>query len=228
MSVISVFLVLSFYGDAPSAKTPALQYLRPSGEKFVLESEIHEKKLKEGSTYQSVTHRSSGTMDLRITYADDQRILSAQTIYKTKAGTASARAVVDEKQVRILRGEKEVQSLKLEKPIVLVTTAPDWSDIILLLRRYDQKRGGKQTFPGLWFHPRNPAHLRKFEVEKVGSRVLTVQEKQIPLSELRVTLRSGAYVVWADAKGVVYLIRKPKQTKGAIVLSGYQKLMQGW
>ena len=218
MSSFYVSLVLLFCGDAAPQKTSTLQYVRPSGDKQVLESEISETKLRDGHSYQSITHRATGRMTLTILYDKKKQVISARAHYKTKTESSSARAVVREKHVSIFRGDKKIRTFKLSKPVVVVTTAPDWSDIILLLRQYDQKKGGKQSFLGLWFHPTKPAHLRNFVVEKIGNRIVKHPSTRIHLGKFRVTLRSGAYEVWADKKGIVHRIGKPNQTKGAIVL----------
>lgn len=204
-----------------------LHYLKPSGTKYVSESEIT--RSKDGSRYHSVTHRGNVHMDLTATFDKNKHVQSAKIAYKTKAGTTTARATVTKRKVTVHQGDKESQSLPLKMPLVLATTAPDWSDIILLMQRYDHNKEGKQTFQGLWFHPTRPAHLRTFIVERLGSQLLEEKGKSSKIGRFRVTLRSGAYLVWANEDGLVYRLRGAGQKpERAIVLRGYEMITQGW
>ncbi len=222
--MITLLLVSLLVQDV---QTPSLRYLRPAKGTYELESELRETSLKDGFVYQSVTHRRNVKLDLKIFYDKKKRITAAEIVSKTKTGKQRARALIDEaKIIRMVGREKVVQSLTFPNRPVVVTSAPDWSDIILLLRQYDQKKGGKQSFHGLWFHPTKPAHLRKFLVEKIGQQTLLTKEKK-EVGKFLVTLRSGAYFVWADAAGRVLRLRKPKQ-KSAIVLEGFEKPTKGW
>ncbi len=203
------------------------EYVRPSGESFVLESVVTKKQENDSSFYRSVTHRSQVTMDLAIHF-DKDRVISANIILKTKEQTSTVSAAFSDKQVKLLRGGKVIQKLPYLTRPILATTAPDWSDIILLMSHYDQRKGGKQSFLGLWFHPNKEAHLRTFVVAKLGEQALKKKTKNIAIGKFRVTLRSGAYLIWADTDGLVYRIRKPDSNKASAVLRGYEKLTADW
>ncbi len=222
--MIALLLVSFIVQDVPSK---SLRYLRPTKDKYELESEVRETKLKDSFVYQSVTHRPNAKLDLKIYFDKKKRITSAEILYTTTTGKHKARAFIDKAQIiRRVGGKKVIQAMTFPTRPMVVTSAPDWSDIILLLRQYDQKKGGKQSFKGLWFHPNKKAHVRTFVVEKVGRQTLPT-EKKTEVGQFRVTLRSGAYLVWADRNGRVLRLRKPKQ-KAAIVLEGYEKLTKGW
>src|SRR5262249_40942817 len=110
---------------------------------------------------------------------------------------------------------------------VVVTTAPDWSDVFSVVRRYDQGKGGKQTFAGLWIHPTQDVRQLSFTVEAEKDEASEAEGKKVPLKRLRVTLRSGAYLVWADAAGKVYLLMPPGKPASAVILEGCEKATSG-
>nr|ALS88806.1 MetaGeneMark_Unknown Function [uncultured bacterium] len=108
-------------------------------------------------------------------------------------------------------------------PIRSSPTAPDWSDIFLLLRRYDPIKGGRQEFSGFWFHPVQPARLLKFGVERLGEDTVNAKDRRQTLGRYRVTLRSGAYLVWADNTGRVWKLLSAGNPKAVVVLEGYEE-----
>src|SRR5262249_35610477 len=112
-------------------------------------------------------------------------------------------------------------------PDVVVTTAPDWSDIFQVIRRYDQGKGGKQTFAGLWIHPTKDVRQLTFTVEPLGEDDIVVAGKKLTLQRYRVQLRSGAYLVWADKTGRVVRLMPPGKPGAAVVLEGYEKATSG-
>jgi hypothetical protein len=105
----------------------------------------------------------------------------------------------------------------------VVTTAPDWSDIFELVRRYDAGKGGKQEFPGLWFHPTRPLRQLTFSVERVGDDRVKIKDGGQKLGRYRVTLRSGGYLVWARADGRVCKILPGGGRAVPVVLEGYEE-----
>jgi hypothetical protein len=108
-----------------------------------------------------------------------------------------------------------------------VTSAPDWSDVFQLVRLYDAKKGGEQQFAGVWIHPDNPSQELTFTITNEDVETVKVKDKDVRLGRYKVQLRSGEYVVWADAaKRVVKLSAIGPKAK-PIVLEGFEELLTG-
>src|SRR5262249_9186951 len=105
----------------------------------------------------------------------------------------------------------------------IVTTAPDWSDIFQLVRRYDGKKGGRQEFTGLWIHPVRDHLVLKFRIERVGEDTIRFRDRHVVLDRHRIRLRSGDYLTWADADGRVYKLFPAGQPKAVVVLEGFEE-----
>ena len=95
--------------------------------------------------------------------------------------------------------------------------------IIEVLPRYDRAQGGKQEFPGFWIHPVQPPRVLTFTVEKLGEDVVVAREKKVSLGRYRVVLRSGGYLVWADAAGLVHKLMTVDRPASAVVLDGFEE-----
>lgn len=211
----------------PASAEFNLEYVRPAGDKFVLESAVTLRKTAEGFLYESVTHRPNVKMTLKLRFNAKQVLQTAELEQETDGGKLPAKVTFDKKTAMVTRpGQKGLQ-LNLAAEAVLATTAPDWSDIFLVLRRYDQKLGGKQEFVGVWFHPINPPGGRAFVVEELGKDAIAAGDKKLTLGRYRVQLRSGAYLVWADAEGKVYKLMPPGQPQSAVILKGQEKATAG-
>jgi hypothetical protein len=200
-----------------------LRYLRPAGDKFALESEVAEQRRTDGWRFQSITHRPAETMKLVLTFDSDQRLLTAKLEHTTREVTKSAAARFADKTVNITRPGQPPEQLVFDQQPVLATTAPDWSDILLLVKRYRPADGGKQTCAGLWFHPTVPTRKILFTIDRTGTDTITVQGRKQELQRFLVTLRSGAYLVWADAAGRVIKLMPPNRPQGAVVLEGFER-----
>jgi hypothetical protein len=154
-------------------------------------------------------------------------VQGAELEQETAAGKHTATALFDYKAVVVKRPGQKDQPLTLAAEPVLATTAPDWSDILLVLRRYDHKQGGKQQFAGLWFHPVKPPLGLAFAVEALGKDTIPAGDKKRTLGGFRVQLRSGTYLVWADGQGKVFKLMPPGQPQGAVILKGQEKSTAG-
>jgi hypothetical protein len=197
-----------------------LRYLRPVDGRWVLESEVRQSRTADGAVYESVTHRPGQKMTLRLFYDGKRRVTAAEIIHEAKSKNA-AKATFKDGTARLVRdGKEEVFKLSAEP---VVTTAPDWSDIFLLARRYDRSKGGRQEFAGFWFHPQQPARLLTFAVERLGDDTVRMKDSSQKLGRYRITLRSGAYLVWADDIGRVYKLIPAGNPKAAVVLEGYEE-----
>src|SRR5262249_56377066 len=87
---------------------------------------------------------------------------------------------------------------------VIVTSAPDWTDIFLLCRRYDRKAGGKQKFTGLWIHPKQPPQLLPFTIERVGAEEIEHEGKTMELDRFVIGIRGpNPYIACVDSSGTL-------------------------
>jgi hypothetical protein len=222
-TVVGLFFTLMCFlpkltHSADPEKPSVSRYTRPAGDKFVLESEITTSSKGPESTYTSLTDRGNEKMTLTLRYRD-KKLTSAEAIQSTKEKSSTVQMTTNGTTAEIRRGEK-VETIK-DIPEPIVTTAPDWSDIFLLVQRYDAKKGGKQDFVGLWIHPVKETLKLSFSIEHQGTTSITVKERKIALDQYRITLRSGAYLVWADESRTVYKLISANG-KGPVFLEGFE------
>jgi hypothetical protein len=220
-------ILLSVCQLQPAGADFTLEYVRPAGGQFVLESTVNLQKTADGFRFQSVTHRPKEKMTLRLRWDAKHSLQTAELEQETATGKQTATALVDKKSAVVKRPGQPDQQLTLPAEPVLGTTAPDWSDILLVLRRYDPKRGGKQEFAGVWFHPVKSALALTFTVEELGKDMIADGDKKLTLGRYRVQLRSGAYLVWADGQGKVFKLMPPGRPEGAVILKGHEKSTAG-
>lgn len=206
---------------AGSDATTTLRYLRPAGEGWTLESAVTLASTREGLLYESRTVRGQETMTLRVRRDPAGRLIRAEVVQVV--GEAKAAAVVTPGKGKLLlrRGAKS-EAIDLGEEAIF-TTAPDWSDILELVRRYDARKGGKQEFAGCWFHPTRKTLELKFTIEKAGGERLRVGKADLDLTRYRIRLRSGNYAVWALADGRVCKILAEGSKGGGVVLEGFEK-----
>jgi hypothetical protein len=209
---------------APPEKSQPLRYLKLADGRFVTESEVTETRTETGSSFASRTERERERMTLTLTYDERGKLLSAEAALDTGSGRRPAALLsFPGKRVQLRRSGGITEFLTKITPDVVVTTAPDWSDIFQLVRRYDAKKAGRQEFPGLWIHPNYPAKTLTFSIENTGKDTIAVKDKKIGLDRYRVHLRSGDYLVWADSNGRVYKLMVPGKPATSVVLEGYQE-----
>jgi hypothetical protein len=221
LAVLPILICMSQLAAADAAFE--LEYVRPAGSQFVLESKVTYRKVDDGFLFRSVTTRYKEKMTLTLRWDSKHALQTADLEQEAATGKQSATAQFDKKTAVIKRFGQKDQQLMLAAEPVLATTAPDWSDILLVLRRYDQKQGGKQQFAGLWFHPVNPPRGMTFTVEELGKDTIAAADKKLTVGRYRVQLRSGAYLVWADGDGQVLKLMPPGQAQGAVILKGQEK-----
>jgi hypothetical protein len=226
--MLAVLLILnSVCQIEPAGNEFKLEYVRPAGDQFVLESSVRFQKTADGFLFQSVTHRPKEKMTLKVRGGPRHLLQAAELEQQTAAGKHNATAIFNKKTAVVKRPGQKDQQLTLAAAPVLATTAPDWSDILLVLRRYDHKQGGKQQFAALWFHPVKPPRGLTVAVEELGKDTITAGDKKLTLGRFRVQLRSGAYLVWADGQGKVFKLMPPGQPQGAVILKGQEKSTAG-
>jgi hypothetical protein len=206
-------------------KPTQFKYMRPDGDKYVVESEITLTRGKRGFTYTSVTSRGTDKdevkMTLTIQFDANNNIQSAEAALSKSKTTKKATLTLFKDHARLKKeGTTEILNRVPESPIV--TTAPDWSDIIQLMKRYDAKKGGKQEFGGIWFHPEEKLMMPTFTIELVGTDKITLGKKEITLYRHDIHLRSGGYWAWSDDEGRVVRIVPRSEGGSPVVLEGYE------
>jgi hypothetical protein len=212
-------------GNSPQNASPPVhrRYLRRAGARLVLESEVTEERRAGEWKYQSITHRPAEEMKLVLSFDRDQHLQAAQLEHTTRGGKKSAAARFAGKAVVVTRDGAEMKKLIFDKEPVLATTAPDWTDIFLLVRKYSLNAGGKQEYAGLWFHPSQPARQMTFTINRVGGDTITIKGQKQELHRYLITLRSGAYLAWADGNGMAVKLMPPNRPQGAVVLEGFEE-----
>ncbi len=216
---------------AAEADKPApLRYLRPAKEKLVLESEVVSTANDDGIVYVSRTERDKERMTLTLRFSSAGKLQLAEAALE--AATRRTATFIPEAKGRGRLNRAGATDFLDKLPAdPIVTTAPDWSDVFQLVKRYDLTKGGKQEFAGLWIHPVQPLRKLTFTVERVGENAVTVRQAdkdvELKLNRFRVKLRSGEYVVWGDAAGRVLRL-VPADGKGDfVVLEGFQAATKG-
>jgi hypothetical protein len=209
---------------AQDDKPVPLRYLRPAGEKYVVESEITVTPGERGSVYSSTTSRKTEDGDIKMTLTlhldAANAITSAETVFTTPKGKKTATLTLHKDHARLKHeGTTEVLNRVPDAPVV--TTAPDWSDVFQLVTRYDVKKGGKQVFGGIWFHPVEQPLIVSFTIERVGEDKIMLKEQDVKLYRHDIRLRSGGYRAWSDDEGRV--VRIVPRGGGPIVLEGYEE-----
>jgi hypothetical protein len=220
-----VGLLLVLLPPAGAEPSVSLRYVRASEGKFVTESRVTEVATKDGVRYTSVTDRGREKMTLSLRFDAKHQLRHAEARQDGPKGKQTVTVVFKEKEAILTRGRA---TLRLAvTPDVIVTTAPDWSDIFQVVRRYNQAKGGQQKFAGLWIHPVQEARQLTFTVEPLKEDVIRVGGKKVTLKRYRVQLRSGAYLVWADRTGRVYRLMPLGRPAAAVVLEGHEKATSG-
>ncbi len=213
-------LLLSLLFVAEEEKT-TLRYLKPSGEKYVLESEVTITKTKTSSLYVSRTVRGDETLTLRVERGQNGQLLQADIVQQKGELKKTARVEPRDGKLRLARGGVS-EDIDV-KDAVIFTTAPDWSDIIEMASRFDPKKEGKQEFAGLWFHPTQPPQTPKFSLARLGSDKITVEGTEQVLARCEARLRGGsAYRVWVFADGRVCKILLEAGKGTPVVLEGFE------
>jgi hypothetical protein len=198
MPAITMLFLLSAFAAEPAVET--LRYLR-AGERPSLESEFKISRADDGSSIESTTHRGPLKLTVEVRYDKNGRLTTA-TAREAAAGAVKSAAVrfADGKAV-VTRHDGTTQEFAVAAGVI-VTSAPDWTDTLMLCRRYDRAAGGRQEFPGLWIHPVQPAKAPTFVVERAGAEEIAHAGGTLRLTRLTITLRPGSrYVAWADEGG---------------------------
>jgi hypothetical protein len=206
-------------------KQEELRYTRPAGAKAVLECTFRIARHEAGWTIASRTDRGAVKMEVEARYDGQDRLIAARAVLTSEGGSKPATVEVMEGKALVKRpGAKAVQ---FDAPRgTIVTSAPDWSDIFLLCRRYDRERKGKQQFPALWIHPIKTPQRLTFSIEWQGVDRIRHAGKEMELTRYRIHIRNNsAYAAWADSRGrLIRLIPLPgKAAASGMTLEGFER-----
>jgi len=204
MSGVVSLVVGAIFLAAEPAKPELVRYWRRSDNQLVLECKSSATPTKEGITVANRTQRPGETMTLTLHFDGKGRLVSAEAVQEKDKEKRTAALSFVSGTARIKRSGGITDQLSEVTPAAVVTTAPDWSDIFQLVRRYNHQRGGRQEFAGLWIHPSQPPRILVFRIEAVGKNTVKEKNRKKVLVRFRVRLRSGNYAVWADDQGRVY------------------------
>jgi hypothetical protein len=207
--------------NVDAEKPVALRYLRPAQGKFVLESEVTTTPTSDGLMYVSRTDRATEKMTLTLRYDRKHQLIGAEALLEAGKDRKTAALTLSGEQAQLKRGGTTDFFKAATNPIV--TTAPDWTDIFELVRRYDGRKGGRQEFAGVWIHPVQPVLLLTFAIERVGKDAIQVKDQPVTLERYQIRLRSGDYLAWADAAGRVIKLIPAKRPAALVVLEGYEE-----
>jgi hypothetical protein len=203
-------------------KPQTWRYLRPAGHRFVLECEVTKTRRRDGRTYVSRTERPGERMTLTLRFDVQGRLTMAEAVRKVGKRRRLARLMWRQGQASLEIPGKNREVLTGARRDAILTTAPDWSDIFQMTRRYDRKKGGRQEFAGIWIHPEKPTLRLTFSIKRVGQDTITGRDKKVILDRYAIRLRSGDYLAWADSNGLVYKLMVPGKPATAVVLEGFQ------
>jgi hypothetical protein len=215
--MLSTILLLSIF-QAPQE----LRLGRGIDHAFVVEATVRVRHDEDGWTIDSMTERGSTRMRVTSSYDRRDNLLEARATLTQGERQSAATVEIAAGKARVLRAGQPPQEFAVP-PGVIVTSAPDWSDIVLLCRRHDAKQVGAQKFAGLWIHPTQPAQLLPFTVKRVGSDTIEHAGQRLELQRLNIQIRGPTpYTAWVDAHGTLV-----KLTPGGLVREGYEKNTDG-
>jgi hypothetical protein len=217
-------LLLCLLLPADEARPTTLRYLKPAGDKFVLESEVT-RETRGGAVYTSKTVRGTESLTLTVRRDEKGQTQGAEIVHDRAGAKKSAQVEWTGTGFRLKR-DGVSEDLKAPRDAV-ITSAPDWSDIFELVPRYDRVKKGKQSFAGLWFHPSQPPLTPTFTVEHTGTDAVTRKGKEEALERFEVRIRASTNRVWAKPDGVVVKILPAGQRAVPVVLEGYEEATRG-
>jgi hypothetical protein len=207
-----------------------LRYVRPNQDQWVTECRFRLMAQPTGWSVESVTERNDSTLTLKASY-DPNDVLTNVSVTLAKGEKKQAAGVDIGKgkrkgKVKIIPDGQEAQEFDVPRGVI-VTSAPDWTDTLLLCRRYDRKQGGKQSASGLWIHPTQPAQALTFTIERTGTATMEHEGRKLKLDRYTIHLRgNSAYTAWADEQGRMIKLQSapaPGKTPSILVLEGYEK-----
>jgi hypothetical protein len=220
LALLTFMGALLYWGDGAESR-PAT-FVRRAAHGVVKECVISIRAKPTGWTVTSETYRGEAQLSLTSRYDDQDRLTGAAVTLTRGSEQASAVVEMDGAKARVVRSGQPPQEFELP-PGVIVTSAPDWTDIWMLCRRYDRAAGGQQSLTGLWIHPTQAAQLITFRIERTGADTIEHEGRKLSLDRFTIRIRGPApYAAWADDQGrLVKLSPLPVQDGSGIVSEPY-------
>ena len=203
-----------------------MRYMEPSGEMPEYEATL--RRDPSGWSFSAQTARGSTLLTLAAQYDNRDQLVNAEVQLMTGPQGQTARVEVRNGKALVQRQGKLAQEFAVARGVI-VTSAPDWSDIRRLCRRCDRKKAGKQEFQALWVHPTEAAQLLTFSIERLGADMIKLDKKVIELDRFLVRIRNNQpYAAWADSRGrLIRLLPLPAPERAAgIVLEGFDEAVE--
>ena len=207
--------------DHESSKT--IQFLRVSDSEFAKETEIRLSLMKESLEVTSITYRGEQTLTVASQFDSKNALTTAKVTLRRGNRAQSASVIVTDGTARVVRDGNETDELAC--PVgVIVTSAPDWTDAFMAVRRYDLQGDTTQTISGLWIHPtREPLEVT-LSLTRLGHDSVTQRNKSAKLDRFLLVLRAGSrYVAWRNQSGQLVRLVPVKKGSGGIVLTGWER-----
>ena len=199
------------------------QFLRPSGSEFKKETEIHLRRSVDSFVVTSVTERGQQKLTVTSRFDSKDLLRSAEVTIQQGKHRQSASVTVSDGTARVLRDGKEVDELVCPRGVI-VTSAPDWTDSFMAVRRYDPNGKKTQAFPGLWIHPTGKPLELTIQLTHLGQDSVKHGSKTTNLDRYLLVLRGGSrYVVWRNPQGQLVRLVPAKSGRGGIVLAGWEQ-----
>jgi len=177
---------------------------------------------RKGQAVTSRTRRGERTLTLKSRFDNRGRLLSAQVTLATGKQAQTARVVVEDNRARVTRTDLPERTLDCP-PGVIVTSAPDWTDAFLAVRRFKRDGPARQAFAGLWVHPAREPLAPRFELTRTGSDAIRKDDRPVRLDRFELVLRAGSrYTAWATSKGQLVRLFPSGKPQQGIVLDGWE------
>jgi hypothetical protein len=216
------FLALLKEADS-AAGDKVLKYVRPSGDSFSPESELRRQERDDGYEIISTTHRPGVKLTLTSRYGAGGDLREANVTVENGKQSQSATATVTGQRVEVRRAKGEPRTLDCPAGVI-VTSAPDWTDAVLAVRRFDPKGKDTQEFPGLWIHPAQEPLRITIKLTRRGKQTVLRENEKLHLVRYLLQLRGGSrYELWADPSGQLIRLAPDGNPRPAMILSGWEK-----
>jgi hypothetical protein len=203
-------------------KPETIRYLRRTAAGFSTEMEIRIVVAPDATTITSVTGRPDANLTVRSSYDAVGKLREARVSTLRGGDRQEATVSAADGKARVTRHDGATQEFECPAGVI-VTSAPDWTDSVLAVRRYDRRKGGKQEFAGLWVHPVQPPQRLTFSLTLEAYDDVKHAGREVRLARMLLVLRGGSrYIVWADDAGRMVRLVAEKAADQGIVLVGWE------
>jgi len=209
-------------GGDKQESSETIRFLRVSGSEFVKETEIHLVRTDNRLVVTSITQRGEQTLTVTSRFDSNHVLTSAKVSLRRGQQTQSAAVSVADQTARVVRDGNKTNELACPGGVI-VTSAPDWTDAFMAVRRYDPRGSTTQKFPGLWIHPTSKPLELTISLTRIGHDSVTLDKKTEKLDRFLLILRGGSrYIAWRNQQGQLVRLVPARKGTGGIVLTGWE------